>query len=92
MTTQVPDELTVAETLAAYINCGLTVSGETSEWNGVHECVLVDTLLEMCIVQMLEDPVSFANEMQGKGILHGLAHRFIQLGIGIAVEEELYHD
>ena len=89
MTTQVPDDLTVAETLAAYVNCGLEVTGEISEWNGVHECVLVDTLLEMCIMSMLADPVNFTREMQGKGVLHGLAHRFLQLGIGIAVSEEL---
>ena len=79
------------EAVAAYVNTGAEIATEDdTHWNGVHECRLVDTLIEMTII----DWMTGAIQEQHAGdeivpILHILGHRFIQMGMGIAIQEEL---
>lgn len=77
------------EAVTRYVTCGIEVTGDVVEWGGILECALIDTLIELVMMEWMKDPVAFTMKHEGQSILHTLGHIFVQLGIGIAVQEEV---
>lgn len=76
------------EAVATYLNCGAIVTDDISTWGGVHECLLIDALLEATMIEFLSDPTAFIQK-HPSSMIHELGHRFVQMGMGIAIQEEL---